>query len=161
MSNENSSTLAASARPNRTRVRPRVWWGAGAITCVLTVLTVTVPAALADDFRSPDTAEVARSATHRSLVGLDVRSPDTIELSRRKPTSSTGSPASPDRQDFGRPIVKLVALPPVETVRTINSGWSAWAGAGVGAGALLALMLAISGAFALMHWKVVKPVRAP
>jgi len=130
------------------------------ITCVLTVLMVIVPAALADDFRSPDTSEVARSATLTSVMGLDLRSPDTIEASRLEPTSSTGSPASPDRQDFGRASVMLVQLPPIETVRTVNSGWSAWAGAGVGAGALIAVMLAIIGSLALMRWRVVRPVRA-
>ena len=130
------------------------------ITCVLTVLMVIVPAALADDFRSPDTSEVARSATLTSVMGLDLRSPDTIEASRLEPTSSTGSPASPDRQDFGRASVMLVQLPPIETVRTVNSGWSAWAGAGVGVSALLALMLVLIGSLALMRWRVVRPVRA-
>lgn len=160
MSTKSSSGFGAAGGSVRRR---RIGPGSGALACALAAFAIAVPvAAAADgtDLRSPDTDEAAATASSPTTP-TDLRSPDTraaaADLTR---TQVVGALQSPDRQDANRPSVEIVQLPAVETVRTVevSSGMSAWAGAGIGVGGLLVVMLAVGGLLVAMRWRLARVV---
>jgi hypothetical protein len=167
----NSYAAVMAERCRRSRLRARVLVGlAGA----LGAFALMVPSAIAADLGSADTAEAAGAASQARAVEVDLRSPDTQEAApgtvdarhmallnngdQLATVNRIGLVQSPDRQDLAaRPNVTLVQLPAVETV-SVGSGMSAWAGAAIGVGSLLALVLALIGSLLLMNWRMLRPV---
>jgi hypothetical protein len=160
MSTKNSSGFGVAGDPVRRRWIEPVF---GALACALAAFAIAVPVALAadgTDLRSPDTADAA-ATQGGSAMATDLRSPDTRSAAADlRRTQVVGGFQSPDRQDANRPSVQIVQLPAVETVRTIevSSGMSAWAGAGIGASVLLAVMLALAGVLVAMRWRLARTV---
>ena len=165
----NSYAAVMAERCRRSRLRARVLVGlAGA----LGAFALMVPSAIAA-LSSADTAEAAGAASQARAVEVDLRSPDTQEAApgtvdarhmallnngdQLATVNRIGLVQSPDRQDLARPNVTLVQLPAVETV-SVGSGMSAWAGAAIGVGSLLALVLALIGSLLLMNWRMLRPV---
>jgi hypothetical protein len=110
-----------------------------AIALVATA-AIAAPAA-AQDLRSPDAAD---PSARPAVANIDLRSPDAVDLSA-KPAIANVDLRSPDAADpYSGIPVQVVEHAPVVSVREVASGFD-WGDAGVGAGALLTLVLLIMG----------------
>jgi hypothetical protein len=112
-----------------------------AVAVAATVTGLAVPAAVAQDLRSPDVQDAAVSAQQR--VG-DLRSPDARDAagSAQQLATPASDLRSPDVQDAASRIVSSVT-PPVSKASASNG--FAWGDAAIGAGAAVAAIALAGG----------------
>jgi hypothetical protein len=122
-----------------------------AVAVAATVTGLAVPAAGAQDLRSPDVQDAAATAQQR--VG-DLRSPDVQDAAGSAQQLSTPASdlRSPDVQDAASRVVSSVAPPVAEP--SASDGF-AWGDAAIGAGAAVAA-IALAGGLMVAgrrrHW---------
>ena len=123
-----------------------------AVAVAATVTGLAVPAAGAQDLRSPDVQDAAATAQQR--VG-DLRSPDVQDAAGSAQQLSTPASdlRSPDVQDAASRVVSAVT-PPAVTEPSASDGF-AWRDAAIGAGAAV-VAIALTGGLIVAgrrrHW---------
>ena len=128
-----------------------------ALGLALVALAAPTAAAQSQDLRSPDT----RDAAVATQDGQDLRNPDTRDaavatLVRQDLRNPDARDAAEGRGTFNAPEVSVVKL---DQPSPSAAGGLDWGDAGIGAGTMLALMLALGCTLAVMHRRHGAPAR--
>jgi hypothetical protein len=115
-----------------------------AVAVAATVTGLAVPAAVAQDLRSPDTRDAAGSAQQLATPASDLRSPDARDAggSAEQLATPASDLRSPDVRDAASRVVSSAITPVAEP--SVSDGF-AWGDAAIGAGAAVAALAMAGG----------------